>query len=179
MLKPLQIEYLLKIVPEDKPEVSEALKQSLKQFNRRELETDFLTFMRNARVYETEDYIFTYIDAINKVDVGYKGKQTTENKLIQVDNFTQITDWIEDEHLEELRECDECGCPFQEGVCYGSGDGYSCSDCFPLFMDSEYGVGNWKLNPDEYSAYVHLVKDKNGNWTGFDAYYTDWYGCLA
>lgn len=78
-------------------------------------------------------------------------------------------------HKIEIRFCEECGKPFDEGFVAEDGDWYCCEDCFDNAMDTTYGKGEWRPTKDEgeYGGYYEYLDEDE--WVDTGIYYTEWY----
>ena len=75
----------------------------------------------------------------------------------------------------EIRFCDECGSPMDQGFMVDDGSFYSCEDCFESAMDHAYGKGNWRSTDEEGEwggYYEYLDVDV---WEDTGIFWTHWY----
>ena len=75
----------------------------------------------------------------------------------------------------EIRFCDECGSPMDQGFMVDDGSFYSCEECFESAMDSAYGKGNWRATDEEGEFggyYEYLDVDV---WEDTGIFWTQWY----
>lgn len=75
----------------------------------------------------------------------------------------------------EIRFCDECGSPMDQGFMVEDGSFYSCEDCFESAMDHTYGKGNWRATDEEGEwggYYEYLDVDV---WEDTGIFWTNWY----
>ena len=75
----------------------------------------------------------------------------------------------------EIRFCDECGSPIDQGFMVDDGSFYSCEECFESAMDHAYGKGNWRSTDEEGSYggyYEYLDVD---TWEDTGIFWTQWY----
>ena len=86
-----------------------------------------------------------------------------------------VMDMLE-EHGIDIRFCEECGKPMDEGFMADGGGFYSCEDCFNTAMDQLYGKGKWRCANEEgeYGGYYEHL-DEDGNWQDTGIFWTQWY----
>ena len=75
----------------------------------------------------------------------------------------------------EIRFCEECGKPIDEGFLIDDGSFYSCEDCFEVTMDKRYGKDNWRATDQEgeWGGYYECMY--NGVWEDTGIFWTQWY----
>lgn len=126
----------------------------------------FTEFMKDKDTYEVGLYTF------NK----HEGKLFIELPLDGKDVELMILD-IVNSHLKynNIRFCDVCGKPIQEGYMSDDGCYYSCEDCFEADMDESYGKGKWRATEEEgeYGGFYEALDD-NGKWEDTTIFYTEW-----
>lgn len=89
-------------------------------------------------------------------------------------NWT-IQDVLESKCKIEIRFCEECGKPMDEGFLSDDGWFYACEDCFEGAMDKCYGKGNWRASTHE-GEYGGWYESFNGNtWEDTGVFWSQWY----
>lgn len=86
-----------------------------------------------------------------------------------------IQEILEENFKIEIRFCEECGIPMDEGFMIDDGSFYSCESCFETAMDKEYGKGNWRATDEEGAwggFYEYLDVDV---WEDTGIFWTHWY----
>ena len=86
-----------------------------------------------------------------------------------------IQDILERKCNIEIRFCEECGKPMDEGFLIDDGSFYSCEDCFEEAMNNRYGEGNWQAATQEGEWggwYECLIED---TWEDTGIFWTQWY----
>ena len=96
---------------------------------------------------------------------------------IDKDKYCQwtIQDILEGKFHIEIRFCEECGKPMDEGFLIDDGSFYSCDDCFEEVMDKYYGKNKWRPTDEEGEwggYYEYLDKDE---WHDTGIFWTQWY----
>lgn len=97
--------------------------------------------------------------------------------LVGADNSSpeyEIQDILYDNYGTEIRFCDECGKPYDEGYMAGDGEYYCCEECFEPMMNRDYGEGKWR-GIDEEGRYGGLYEYLDGDkWDDTGLFYTEW-----
>lgn len=85
----------------------------------------------------------------------------------------EIYEILEDNGI-DIRICEWCGTPMDEGFMIDDGTFYSCDECFESAMNEEYGNGNWRPSDEgEYGGYYEHLK--NNTWEDTGIFWTQWY----
>ncbi len=81
-----------------------------------------------------------------------------------------------EEYGTQIRFCDHCGMPIDEGFMIDDGSFYSCEDCFESIMDKYYGKDKWRDTDDEgeWGGYYEWLKN-DGTWEDTGIFWTQWY----
>ena len=83
---------------------------------------------------------------------------------------------ILEEHEIEIRFCEICGSPMDQGYTTDCGGWYCCEDCFEGAMDTDYGKGNWRGTDEEgIGGGFYEAMDEDGEWEDTGVYWTQWY----
>lgn len=125
---------------------------------------------------ETEGYKWITIHA--KVDPEGKLKVFDDSGEVVAQTEDELTDWFESKYCGEVRFCDHCGKPMQEGFTDDAGSFYNCEDCFPVDMNERYGEGNWRPTDggeeNEDEGYYEYRESPDSPWEPEPSYYTEW-----
>ena len=95
-------------------------------------------------------------------------------RIFAIEDKDEIQDLVFEYLKKEIRFCDRCGVPMDTGYTDSYGGYYSCTECFPLMMDEQYGSGKWRVCEEENELegfYEYLEGDK---WIPDSLYYTEW-----
>lgn len=95
-------------------------------------------------------------------------------RIFAVENKDEIQDLVFEYLKKEIRFCDRCGTPMDTGYTDSYGGYYSCTECFSLMMDEQYGSGKWRVCEEENELegfYEYLEGDK---WMPDGSFYTEW-----
>ena len=76
----------------------------------------------------------------------------------------------------EIRFCETCGTPIDQGFTTDDSGWYCCEDCFEVTMDEDYGKGNWRPSGDEgeWGGYYEWLNEDD-EWEDTGIYWTHWY----
>ena len=169
MLRKGQLEYLADLIPNG-PEhfgLKCFLRQEIRRYDCLLEEDKFVRFIAIHRCFCSGLYQFQYKDGA--VEVSVPGK---EFEIGLVHSQGELGELIEKNSFPELRFCDYCGSPMEEGFTDES-DYLCCEEEFQLKMDSNYGAGNWRPEPTGCEDYCYEYL-KNGEWIPCDWYWTEW-----
>ena len=75
----------------------------------------------------------------------------------------------------EVRFCEQCGKPYDQGFMAGDGEWYCCQECFDRTMNEDYGIGKWKPSEEEgeYGGWYEYLNEEN-EWEDTGVFYTEW-----
>ena len=83
---------------------------------------------------------------------------------------------ILEEHEIEIRFCEICGIPMDQGYTTDCGGWYCCEDCFEGAMDEDYGKGKWRgTDEDGIDGGFYEALDEDDEWEDTGVYWTQWY----
>ena len=178
MLKLGHIEMLLDLLIDHPDERAEEIVEEL-ECQKKIIESDakekFMAFMKAAGRYETAAILFEYDYDMDKVDCVC----TLENKSnihIVAESAQEVSEYFE-EHEIEVRFCDYCGAPMQDGFTDESGfTHFCCYTEFAIDMDSRYGEDNWRPEPTGEKEWCYEYREQHSNvWESEPSFYTEWY----
>lgn len=127
----------------------------------------FSEFMKDKDSYEVGPYTFNKRNSKLYMEVPLDDKDEESKILDIVNNF-----FIDD----NIRFCDVCGKPMQQGYMSDDGGYHSCEDCFDDDMNKSYGKGKWRATEEagEYGGFYEAV-NHHGEWEDTSIFYTEWY----
>ena len=126
----------------------------------------------------------TFITIISVVNEGGKLDIHDEFGNYIGEKDFELQDWLYDNYEAEIRFCDYCGGPMQEGMSDDEGDFFEHTECFPKAMDENYSPGNWREMPQDdpenpvencRGGYYEYRESEDSEWEPEGSYYTEWY----
>ncbi len=131
---------------------------------------------------ENKQYIHDVMDAYfelelieDEIKLKYDGKEWLIDTQIGVHAEEDI-EYILEQHGIEIRFCETCGSPIDQGFTTDESGWYCCEDCFEKTMDEDYGKGKWRASEDEgIDGGFYERQDEDGEWEDTGIYYTEWY----
>lgn len=146
----------------------------------------FFKFMNMANYYKTNDYQFIFDMFENKIEVSggvlenIEYARITDSEELSEYIDEEVEEWFDCNFQNDLRFCSICGAPMQEGFISENSCIYIDSEIeFFNYMNSIYGLGNWRCaTPEEESklgaVYVYRENTQSNNWKATDWSFTEW-----
>lgn len=109
--------------------------------------------------------ITVHVDGAKQYDIGVDEAEIAQNEIQEI---------LYENHQTEIRFCEECGKPIDEGFMAGDGDWYCCDDCFENAMNETYGKGKWRATKAEGPSGGYYVCFDGKEWEDTGIFWTSW-----
>jgi len=110
------------------------------------------------------DFIIQFEDSEKKINIKFF-------------DFNSLMNYLEKE-CEDIRICNECGYPMQEGWVYENSYEHYCSkECYTADANRTWGKGNWRITgrENEEGGFLEFLDENDGQWEPLKFYWTYWY----